>query len=188
MNVRHSLMVVALVTGALYAKDPASKTAQPPSKTWIILPRGQVSSLNLEHGTLTVCDQIGGRQYALATQEKIPFKGRCPGDMGGNASCSDLPVKVDVRSNPDAPEDLIDVGGQTLRVAGRVHDCAAQGPYLGVASGTAAVLYRIQDGKSIQLSNISADRVAVGEGWVAWADTQGVHVKAIAHFFPTTMK
>jgi hypothetical protein len=60
---------------------------------------------------------------------------------------------------------------------GRVHDCAADGRVLAIATGSAVSLIDAARNVVIEVSREGADRVAVGGDWVAWAD--GAKIRAV---------
>jgi hypothetical protein len=131
---------------------------------------GQAFALHLEPGSVKFCDNRGRRLLDLATGQQSALQEPCSPAAEANTACSGLTLDVTVRAPLAEPNDIVDVNGASFPLNGKVHDCAATGKWMAIATGSRVVLIDVSGGKIRELSPQGGDRVTIGSGWVVWSD------------------
>lgn len=131
---------------------------------------GQPFALNIERGTVKFCDNRGRRLLDLATGQQSALQEPCPPATEANTACSGLPLDITVRAPLSEPNDIVDVNSASFPLNGKVHDCAADGKWIAIATASRVVLIDVAAGKMRELSPEGGDRVIIGSGWVVWCD------------------
>lgn len=162
--------VLAVLLACSCSRPHGAKPAQ-------ISTQGEPYALAFSASTLTFCDTRGTRSLDLRTGAEGPGSGTCPAKEEANASCSGLGDAVTVRAPLSEPNDIVDVDASSFPMNGRVHDCAGDGGFIIVATGSRVVLLDTVAGTAKDVSNAGAERVAIGPGWIAWTAGSAVHVK-----------
>ena len=138
--------------------------------------RGEPYALAVSASTLTFCDTRGPRSLDLRTSAEGPGSGTCPAKEEANTSCSGLSDAVSVRSPVGEPNDIVDAGSSSFPMNGRVHDCAGNGNFIVVATGSRVVLIDRAKGTAKDVSATGGERIALAPGWIAWTAGTTVHV------------
>ena len=136
---------------------------------------GEPYGLRFEDGALAFCDSQGGRRLDLKTGQAAVAQIECKKEEA-NTACSGLSLDVTVSAPSAEPNDVVDVGGSSFPMKGRVHDCATDGKALAVVTNSRVVLIRPANGTSVEVNAEGGDRVAINSRWVAWADGSSVNV------------
>jgi len=168
--VRSLLLLCLLFVPCCSRSDRAStahSTAPSPPRA---VAEGQPFSLQLGAGTVKFCDNRGRRQLDLATGQQSALQEPCPPAAEANTACSGLTLDVTVRAPLAEPNDIVDVNGASFPLNGKVHDCAASGKWIAIATGSRVVLIDVSGGKIRELGPQGGDRVTIGSGWVVWSD------------------
>ncbi|MCC6345406.1 MAG: hypothetical protein IT166_24605 [Bryobacterales bacterium] len=140
--------------------------------------RGEPYALSLHDDVLSFCDSRGARQLDLkANRETAAARACSPSEP--NAACGGLPFDVDVRSPLNEPNDIVDAGDASFPLNGRVHDCAASGKLLAIATGAQVILIDTVNGAVRVAYPHGAERVAIGPGWIAWTDASTLHAQPL---------
>ncbi|MEP6534935.1 MAG: hypothetical protein ABJF23_06445 [Bryobacteraceae bacterium] len=161
--------IVLLAAASCSEQKPAAP------KEFSVAVQGEAYGLRFENGLLNFCDGRGGRKVDLKTAQDSPSERVCPKPSEANTACSGLPLDVTVRSPAAEANDIVDIGGTSFPLKGRVHDCAADGKKLIVVTASQAVLIDAAKDVSQELSPQGGDRAAVGARWAAW--TEGARVR-----------
>jgi hypothetical protein len=173
---RLSLLAMLPMAACGPAKTSQPAAASAASQT-TVTSQGEPYDLHLGGGALTFCDSRGMRRVDLKTGQDAATAEVCPQKEEANTACSGLGLEIEVRSPQSEPDDVVDLGGSSFPMKGRVHDCAADGRVLAIATGSAVSLIDAARNVVIEVSREGADRVAVGGDWVAWAD--GAKIRAV---------
>ncbi|HEY2016794.1 MAG TPA: hypothetical protein VGH38_24990 [Bryobacteraceae bacterium] len=149
---------------------PAAPAPAPAAAEISATAQGEPYALHIDSGVLTFCDQRGMRKLDLKTGQDTASSQPCPKAEEANTACTGLGLDVSVRSPQGEPNDIVDVDGSSVPLKGKVHDCAADGKVLAVSTASAVSVIDVATGTSTEVSKQGGDRVAIGSGWVAWAD------------------
>ena len=141
--------------------------------------KGDPYSLRLVDGVLDFCDSRGGREVNLKTGQEASKDQNCASKEEPNTACTALGLDVEVRSPQSEPNDIVDVGGSSFPLNGRVHDCAGEGQLLAIVTASSTVVLDTAKSATTQVSSNGGDRVAVGGGWVAWTTGSNLHAKSL---------
>jgi len=159
---------------------PSSTTttlSQPIRSQFTLHATGQPFDLRVEGGTVSFCDARGARKVNPTTRQDAAFQRACA-KREPNTGCGELPLDVQVSSPGLGPNDVVEVSGSAFPLEGHVHDCAAHGPALAVATGEGVVLIDTTKVHVDVLDSMGGDRVAIGPGWIAWSKDSTIHVRA----------
>jgi hypothetical protein len=77
------------------------------------------------------------------------------------------------------PNDIVDVGADSFPQKGRVHDCFADGKLIAIVTGSAVSIIDTDKGTAKEVSGEGGDRVAVGSGWIAWAQGPSLQLESL---------
>jgi hypothetical protein len=160
-------------TAPAHSEPTALNTAAP--KEFSIVATGYPFGLHFADGVLDFCDDSGGRELNLKTGKQVPKDRSCTAKDEPNVACSGLGLDVEVRAPLSDPNDIVDVGGSSFPLKGRVHDCAADGKLLAVITASTTVVINTTKSTTTQVSPEGGDRVALANGWVAWTVGSNVH-------------
>lgn len=158
--------------------EPAAASTSTP-KEFNIATVGNPYNLRLANGGLDFCDSRGGRELNLKTGQEINQDQSCAPKEEPNTACSGLGLDVEVRAPMSEPNDIVDIGGASFPLKGRVHDCAGDGKLLAIVTTTATVVIDNAKSATTELNPQGGDRVAIGGGWVAWAAGTDLHVRPL---------
>jgi hypothetical protein len=163
------------------ATQPATPSAAPiaATKEYNVTAQGEPYNLRFAGGALDFCDTRGGRELNLKTGEEISKDRTCTPKDEPNTACSGLSLDVEVRSPQSEPNDIVDVGGSSFPLNGRVHDCAADGKSLAVITASTTALIDTAKETTTQISPSGGDRVVLGSGWVAWTAGSNIHASVL---------
>jgi hypothetical protein len=139
--------------------------------------QGEPYAFALSASRLTFCDSRGSRSLDLRTGAEGWGSGSCPANEEANTSCSGLGDAVSVRAPVGEPNDIVDAGAFSFPMNGRVHDCADNGDFIVVATGSRLVLIDTAKGRAKDVSATGGEHVAIGPGWIARAAGTTVHVE-----------
>lgn len=170
-------MKIALLLLTLFAPSCAQHGPPAPAKAGAAA-QGEPYALSLQDGVLTFCDNRGARRLDLKTNRETASSAVCSRSEP-NAACSGLPLDVEVRTPLSEPDDIVDVGDASFPLKGRVHDCGASGKLLAVATGSQVVLIDAAKGSVREIRPHGADRIAIGSGWIAWAEASKISAEAV---------
>lgn len=92
-----------------------------------------------------------------------------------NVACSGIDEKISVRTPEGGPNDVVDSDGFSFPLEGKVHDCAGTGTLVLVAAGSEVLLLETASRSRRRVHPGSADRVAIAEGWIGWAEGTRLH-------------
>lgn len=161
------------------AAAPATQAAAPssPKGEVTIATEGPAFGLRMEGASLIYCDKRGARKLDLASGQESAGSATCGAPEEANAACTGL-AGLDVSVRAPGGDDIVDVEGQSFPMKGKLQDCAALGKRVLVASSGSILLIDADKSVSKDVAPGGADRVAIGQGWVAWAD--GVKLRAVA--------
>jgi len=154
----------------------ASARVASQAKPFSVTAEGEAYSLHFAPDYLTFCDKRGGRSLRLLDARENRLDRNCAKIEEPNTACSGLVLDVAVRAPLSEPNEIVDVGGFSFPLKGRVHDCSADGKALAVATGSAVILIDTAKGTATEVSQLGGDRVTLGSGWIAWTDGSKVHV------------
>jgi hypothetical protein len=164
--------------GAVSPAAAAPQGSRPTERT--ATAKGEPYALHLAGGTLTFCDQRGMRNLDLSTGEERAGTEPCPQPKDSNTGCEGLPFDADVRSPHGEADDVVDViGVHSYPVKGRVHDCVADGKALAISTGSVVEIIDTASNARTEIFDHGADRVALGNGWIAWADGSNIRAKPV---------
>ena len=164
-----------------------SAPSQPePAKVGTITPKefnlvatGNPYGLHLADGVLDFCDSRGGRELNLKTGQETNKDRSCASKEEPNTACSGVGTDVEVRAPLSEPNDIVDVGGSSFPLNGRVHDCAGDAKFLAIVTTSTTVVIDTAKSAITQVSSQGGDRVAIGDGWVAWSAGSDLHAKPV---------
>jgi len=159
-------------TSPSISSSPSTSAAIPPPTSYKAATTGAPYGLRVEGGVVSFCDGSGARRLDPATGKVGAFERTCLKDAEPNTTCSGSTLDVTVRTPNLGPDDVIDVGGASFPLEGRVHDCALDGTALAVVTGSEVVLIdTAKDDETKVIDHGGGDFVSIGSSWVAW--TQG---------------
>jgi hypothetical protein len=171
-----------VASGPAALAPPAASAAPAPSRIvggtdYAVPVKGKAFALAVQKDRVTFCDGRGPRALDLTTGADIAGDPKCPPPDEGNTACEDLGIDVIVRTPDRGPNDIVGVDALQVPLEGRVHDCVADGKVLAVVTPSQVVTIDTLHGKSGVVSNVGGERIAIGPGWIAWADYEKVHAK-----------
>jgi len=133
------------------------------------------------------CDAHGSRDLDLATGTMSNGVRVCPPKEEPNGACGGLPIDVEVDTPGLGPVDRVFANSWGFHPDGRVHDCAADGATLAIVTPNSVELYDTNDGATKIVEKVNGgERVAIGHGWVMWADYRDM-VRAVSARYATTV-
>jgi hypothetical protein len=142
---------------------------------------GEPFALRFETGLLDFCDNKGSKKLDLKTGQTTGGDFVCNKEEP-NSACSGFPLDISVRSPMSEPNDVVDVGGSSFPIHGRVHDCAVDGKNIAIVTASTVRFIDVATDKAVEVSPHGGERVAIGLGWVAW--TEGTNVNGVTGFAP----
>jgi hypothetical protein len=153
----------------------------PEVAAWKVRATGEPYDLRIGERALSFCDDRGRHGVELRTGTETPATEWCPKKSEGNGDCSGLPMEVTVETPNLGPRDIIFVEAWAFHPEGRVHDCAADGKVLVVATIASVERYDLDKGTSTIVDDKEGgERVAIGHGWMAWSEFKGaVHAQRL---------
>lgn len=154
--------------------------------------RGAVTALALTGGALSFCDAAGLHTTPLPGTVSVnaPRGQRegaataCP--PGGLAPRATGP-EISVRNPDHGPDDILEIEGvaASFPLDGHAQDWASDGTKTVIVATASRVLQLDPSAHGVvELSQTGAQRVAAGEGWVAWADGSTVVARPSAESPP----
>lgn len=153
--------------------------------------RGAVTALALAGGALSFCDAAGLHTIPLsgpvspsgAASANAPAVACPPGGLAPRATGPEITVR-----NPDhGPNDILELEGvaESFPLEGHAQDWASDGTKAVIVATASRVLQLDPNAHGvIELSQTGAQRVAAGEGWVAWTDGDTVVARPAAKSSP----
>ncbi|MCC6365482.1 MAG: hypothetical protein IT165_18365 [Bryobacterales bacterium] len=168
-----AILLLALLTPSCARHGPSQASAKAAATA-----QGEPYALSLQDGVLTFCDNRGARKLDLKTNREAASSAVCSRSEP-NAACSGLPLDVEVRTPLNEPNDIVDLGAASFPLKGRVHDCSASGKLLAVVTGSQVVLIDAAKGSASEISPHGGGRIAIGSGWLAWADASKIHAESV---------
>ncbi len=156
-----------------FPAPPAATTTNPlPIRS--AATQGEPHHLHLDGDTLSYCDKRGARAIDLQASRDAARAGTCPAAEEPNAACSQLGIDVEVRAPLSAPDDILDVGGISIPLKGRVHDCAVDGTLMAIATGSRVNLVDVASAMMITIDRAGGERIVVGPNWIVWSAERGL--------------
>jgi len=168
---------LALLLLALFAPSCARHGPPAPAKAGAAA-QGEPYALSLQDDVLTFCDNRGARQLDLKTNRETASGAVCSRSEP-NVACSGLPLDAEVRTPLNEPNDIVDIGDASFPLKGRVHDCSASGKLLAIVTGSQVVLIDAAKGSASEISPHGGGRIAIGSGWLAWADASKIYAESV---------
>ncbi len=172
---RAASLLLAVLGLCCSRPQPERAAPTPPvAKTDFTVPsQGEAYALRFEDGALLFCDARGGRRLDLKSGLEA-VAGHACAKQEPNAACAGLSVEASVRSPRGSPDDIVDAGGTSFPVEGRVRDCAAEERAIGVVTGAGLLLIDLMTEKTKLLSAKAHGRVVFGGGWMAWTEGESL--------------
>ncbi len=157
------------------ASSPNTSTSTPAaSHAFELSTQGEPYALRLTDRALFFCDTRGAHHVDLSSGKDESKQGSCPKKEDPDPACS-MQHDVSVRSSLSQPDDIVELGVQSIQLKGRVHDCSADGKLLGVVTASTVTVIDTAKESSTELSQTGGDRVTLGNGWIAWTNGSTVH-------------
>ena len=160
------ILVLATAGVTVEAKNAKAPAGKPPS---MIKAASAPGAMALDGDTLLYCDRRGARILNLRSAADSAGTVACPAQGEADSACSATGMDVDVRSPPGRPDDIVDAGGKSFAVKGRVVDCASDGASLAVATASGVSLLDTVSGKSRVVDRGGGDRLGIGPNWIVWS-------------------
>ena len=158
------------------ASSTASTSASAPAASHAVdlSTQGEPYALRLVDGALFFCDTRGAHRVDLSNGKEESKQSSCPKKEDPDPACS-MQHDVSVRSSLSQPDDIVELGVESITLKGRVHDCSADGKLLGVVTASTVTVIDTAKESSTEVSQTGGDRVTLGSGWIAWTSGSTVH-------------
>ena len=170
-------VLLAALTLACSTKKPGESVGTPIAVQFST--QGEAKTLRFEGSAFFFCDGRGSHRVNLSSRIAESDGSPCPAPQEPDTACANTNADISVRGPLSEPNDIVDIGASSFPVKGRVHDCAAAGNYVAIGTGSAVILIDRSSNSMREVATHPGDRVAVTQGWVAWADDSTVHLVPI---------
>lgn len=172
------LLAVGCSRQPIAAEDAGAAPAMmvPPKQQLDIASVGQAYALAIDSSSIAFCDDRGARRLDLVTGRDDAFAHSCA-KTETRAACDDVKSMDITVSTPNfGPEDRIETDNGFFWPGGRVHDCAADGKTLAIATGGAVKLIDTATSKiTIVEDGDWCQRVEINADWIVWSGEATLH-------------